>query len=307
MDLNLVSPDEVLARLAKALPEACRPDVIIIGSLAAGWHFADVLSDRGVRTKDIDCMFSPHAKAVASAHHVTEQLLGADWTLRPGKWGKPGTSDTPTHQLPLVRLLPPQAKGEGHWFVELLGAPDLSQPTVPEKDTHRVTTLKGDFCLASFRFLGVAELDPLCTPHGLRVARPEMMALANLLHHPHVAPKLIEGTSWKRSNKDLGRVIALAWLAMKRDQRCNTDDFDSWAANMTSALRRCFQPDVPNLVAQLGGGLKEMLGSPVDRREALEICNLGLLAGQDVSQEAFNSMGARVLADVIERVERELG
>lgn len=133
--MNLLSPNDVLTQLAHAMPEACRSQVIIIGSLAAGWHFADTLSDRGVRTKDIDCMFSPHAKAVAAAHDVTEQLLDADWRLRPGRWGTPGTPETPTDQLPLVRLLPRRPTNRGIGSSSYSAHPTCPGPTFQPKRT----------------------------------------------------------------------------------------------------------------------------------------------------------------------------
>ena len=34
-----LTPDAVMAQIAAALPEDCRPNVIVIGSLAAGYHF----------------------------------------------------------------------------------------------------------------------------------------------------------------------------------------------------------------------------------------------------------------------------
>lgn len=141
----------------------------------------------------------------------------------------------------------------------------------------------------------------------MKVALPEMMALANLLHHPRVAPQLIEDSAgWKRSNKDLGRVVALAWLAMQHDRRGGTDDFERWAPNMVNALQECFGAQARELAGRLGDGLREMLSSPGDRDQALRICNLGLLAGQNVGLDAFAAMGARVLADVIEPVQRVL-
>ena len=60
-----LSPAAVLAQVAQALPASCRDDVIIIGSLAAGYYFFADDGAKAVRTKDVDCMFSPHAKAVA--------------------------------------------------------------------------------------------------------------------------------------------------------------------------------------------------------------------------------------------------
>jgi hypothetical protein len=66
-----------------------------------------------VRTKDVDCMFSPHAKAAAAAQQDTEELLRAKWTPREDEaWGKAGTADQRPEDLPLVRLRPPQAASQ---------------------------------------------------------------------------------------------------------------------------------------------------------------------------------------------------
>ncbi len=65
-----LTPDAVMAQIAAALPEDCRPNVIVIGSLAAGYHFFSGDGQRSIRTKDVDCMFSPFAKAVAAAGQV---------------------------------------------------------------------------------------------------------------------------------------------------------------------------------------------------------------------------------------------
>ena len=37
--MSMISPREVLKQIASALPEECRGSVIIIGSLAAGYHY----------------------------------------------------------------------------------------------------------------------------------------------------------------------------------------------------------------------------------------------------------------------------
>lgn len=298
-----LSPSEVLAQVAAALPSDVRGNVIIIGSLAAGHHFFADDGARAIRTKDVDCLFSPHSTAIAAATEVTDQLIKANWRLRDDpEWGQPGKEGDPEDKLPMVRLRPP---GEmvSPWFLELLSAPPAFVLGAPDKKLRRVETSIGHFAIRSFDFLALAEWQPLETAYDVRIARPEMMALANLLHHPVVADTLIAGTEYKRSNKDLGRVLALAYLTVQRDRRNSTDEFGAWAGRMWDALKDKFGDQAPRLAAQAGAGLRALLSSPADLDQALRIANLGLLASVDVSMEAFRATGARVVAEVIEELQ----
>jgi hypothetical protein len=79
-----LSPAEVLAQVAQAIPAEIRAEVIIIGSLAAGYHFFAAEGARAIRTKDVDCLLSPHSSAVAAAARVTTSLLRENRALREG-------------------------------------------------------------------------------------------------------------------------------------------------------------------------------------------------------------------------------
>jgi predicted esterase YcpF (UPF0227 family) len=54
-----VSPRKVLAEVAAAISADVHPNIIIIGSLAAGFWLFQGYQSFGVRTKDIDCVLSP--------------------------------------------------------------------------------------------------------------------------------------------------------------------------------------------------------------------------------------------------------
>lgn len=62
-----LTPAKVMEQVANAVPAEYRTNIIIVGSLAAGFHFFGGDEEREVRTKDIDCLLSPHDKAINPA------------------------------------------------------------------------------------------------------------------------------------------------------------------------------------------------------------------------------------------------
>jgi len=299
---DLLTPADVLHQVSVALPEELRAHVIIVGSLAAGYHFFSGDGAAAIRTKDVDCLFTPHAKAVAAAVEATEKLLEAQWTPRQdAKWGEPGKAGQAIEELPIVRLKPPGGQqSPGQWFIELLAAPPTYAPGAPPKKLQRVSTKVGDFQICSFDYLALAEWEPLSTGSGVRTARPEMMALANLLHHPAIGEDLIAGTDYKRSNKDLGRVLALAHLTVVRDRRDATEELEQWPTRMWSALQSTFGTEAGALARRAGAGVEALLASEPDLAQALHIANRGLLASMDVGLEAIRATARRLQAEVLE-------
>lgn len=127
------------------------------------------------------------------------------------------------------------------------------------------------------------------------------MALANLLEHPKIAPKkmssLIAERAIKRSNKDLGRVLALARLS-------GPEAVDSWTSAWVEAMAACFPNRWKPLAGRAGSGIRELLASPGDLEEAAHTCNNGLLAQAQVTSEQLAAEGRRLLLDAIEPLER---
>src|SRR5665647_1066819 len=197
-----LSHQTILALIGNAIPQELQSNMIIIGSLAAAYAFFDEQSGEGVRTKDVDCMLSPSAKAIPVAKDVTQKLLDNAWTFRPSKdFPTPGTKELPAKDLPLVRLNPP---GATEWFLELLCPPSVRDQGKAERNFERIETDKGHFALVSFGFFNLLEHEPISGPLSLRIANPSMMALCNLLHHPSISQETIADSAMKRSTKDLG-------------------------------------------------------------------------------------------------------
>lgn len=301
--LRRVSPATVLREIAGAVPADCRRNMIIIGSLAVGYHYFAGRKTMPVRTKDADCLLSPHVEAVPAGVAITERLLDEAWRLKDDEqWGKPGNASTPDEELPAVRLRPP---GTSEWFIELL--------TVPESPSHRarrwirLKTRYGDFGLCSFGYLSLPNFKPVLTDMGIQIARPEMMALANLLEHPEIGPETMAGgfagrLDIKRSNKDLGRVLAIARLAVER----NEDALLDWPGIWKTALRDRFPDDWAQLARRAGQGLKALLASEADLEQAWHTCAYGMLASDPPTLIALRIAGERLLRDAVEPMETEM-
>lgn len=314
--MNLLSPREVLREVAAALPPDCRGSVIIIGSLAAGYYYFRDDPESLIRTKDVDCMLSPHVKAVPAGKAVAESLFAAQWRpYNDAQWGEPGTAATPTEDLPLVRLHPP---GSTEWFIELMVSPPSAQdkdadktirtdPQNPGKQYVRIATERGHFALCSFGYLSLVEEEPTLTEFGIAIARPEMMALANLLHHPSIGTETMSGMiserRIKRSNKDLGRVLALAYLAMEQ----NEDALRDWPERWAAAMKKRFPEEWADLGARAGSGLRQLLASPPDLEEAGHTCSAGLLASRRLTPQQLRIAGLRLVQDAVEPLEAMVG
>ena len=137
----------------------------------------------------------------------------------------------------------------------------MTEPSSGDQGDRRWLRVKlstGHFGLPSFTFLRVITYQPVATPFGLFCARPEMMALANLLEHPTIRPErmsgLIESRAIKRSNKDLGRVLALA--------RLSGEKVEGWVDEWSEVLKEVFPETWKSLAAGSGAGLRAMLPVP---------------------------------------------
>lgn len=297
-----VTPIKVLQQVSEAVPTDCRRHIVVIGSLAAGYHFFRDQPGRAVRTKDVDCMLSPFEVAVSAGKTIVEKLLDAGWQRRKkGDHQEPGNADTPDDKLPAVRLYPPgvDPDSEAAWFIEFLTTPE--SVSAEGRQWTRLELPQGHFGLPSFRFLALAGHAPLTARDlGIRYARPEMMALANLLEHPEIKSDSmsgkIGGREIKRANKDLGRVIALATLA-------DLDDYEAWGDSWREALESCFPDDCRTLAARAGNGLRALLASPNDFEQAHHTCVNGLLSYQPPTGEALRIAAQRLLQEAVEPLE----
>jgi hypothetical protein len=191
---------------------------------------------------------------------------------------------------------------EDTWFVELLTVPESSKDQ--GKNWLRIVINEEHFGLPSFRYLLIAAFEPLKIESlGIYYAQPQMMALANLLEHHEIKPEymssLFAGRKIKRSNKDLGRVLAIGYLEEERGLK----DFRQWGNDWYYALHSCFPDEWKNLAKNTGMGLIELLESNEDLIEAHHTCANGLLSSYAVTREELKEVGYRIFGEAINNLE----
>jgi hypothetical protein len=300
--MSQVNPGEILKQVAKAVPEDCRDNIVIIGSLAAAYAYFGDDDKISVRTKDVDCMFKPFLVATEKGQAVTRKLLDAGWQPRLlGEYQNPGNSETPDEELPAIRLYPPgiDQNDENAWFIELLSEPESSKDQ--GKKWTRMIIDEGHYGLPSYRYLSVTAFRPEKIDQlGIYYARPQMMVLSNMLEHPEIKPDrmstTVNGREIKRSNKDLGRVLAIGYLEQEKGIR----DFRQWAYDWKDALQSCFPDEWKNLSKNAGLGLRALLERDEDLEEAHYTCVYGLLSSYGVRQGDLLEVGERILGDAVE-------
>ncbi|MDT8992697.1 hypothetical protein RQP54_17630 [Curvibacter sp. APW13] len=280
---QILNANAVLHRLSRELPAACRDQVIIVGSLAAA---AQLIAgdETELRTKDIDGMIAPSACVVATGSSLATTLLERGWQAQvdTDRFAHPADAMTPDDKLPVVRLRPP-GKDKDEWFLELLGAPPVLAADAQGRTrrSERVQTPSSDFEIPSFAYLGVTQFRPVRHESQLLLARVEMMALSNLLHHPSITDgrmhEPMDGLRIKRANKDLGRVIALAVLSDLQVE----DVVRGWPALWRQAMQELDAPaQTVEMLRSVNAGVHQLLQSPDDRMEALHALNNGLLSSR---------------------------
>jgi hypothetical protein len=275
---NELDASRLLRAVAARVPPALRGKVVVIGSIAAAWTFRDVSRTHAVATKDIDLLLRPAFDAVATAESLGQELLDAGWRPRYPNGREPGRKETHDDDLPALRLSPPDVAED--WFVELQAVPPPDQTT--RKHWRRFHTSEGDFGLPSFRFMPVAVDDPEDTEFGLRVARPSRMALANLLEHadPDRTPIANLPDTPPRFVKDVGRAVALWWLAREQTVQADTN----WTTEWRQTLSALYPDRVPAMKRAADDSLRELADY---LPQAHAIARESLLAPHATTLDAF--------------------
>lgn len=267
----------ILRRTAAAIPASLRSRIVVIGSLASAWAFRDLAGTEAVATKDIDLLLHPALQAAATARDLGADLIAAGWQPVCIGGRLPGNAATPSEHLPVLRLRPPDG---APWFVELLATPAIGQ--TERRAWHRVSTELGEFVLPSFRQLPLLLHAADTTPFDLAVARPATMALAHLLEHaePDRTPIANLPGNPPRFLKDVGRGVALWWLATEQSVRASRRWRDDWQQALDGSA---LDADAARIRARQA--LAQL--SPW-HREAHRLASTGLLAAHAVTLDGWH-------------------
>lgn len=287
-----LDPRVLFTLIASHLPKDLHENVLIVGSLAAAYHHREQLQTQAVNTKDADMVVRP-AGALIECREMALRLLEEGWRRHPAKCfprTRPDDADLRT-----IRLLPPESDA---YYLELLGLPELGQ--TERQKWVPIELDDGWYGLPCFRYFAVTGQDPVPSDEGIHYSAPAMMALANLLAHREIGPELMSepifGRTLLRAAKDLGRVLALAWLA-------GAAGVDQWAELWRLALQKCYPTDHDELARHVGDGLRDILTDYDILEQARHANEVGLLRGKRVTVEQIRAVGERLLVFVVEPLE----
>jgi hypothetical protein len=272
--VSALDPTKLFKRLAADIPRGLHEHAFIVGSLAAAYRFRGQLQSRAVNTKDADIVVHP-AGDVRSCREMAENLLAEGWVRTDQCYPSPARH--PPDRLRAIRLHPKQSKD---YFIELLALPRIQQSQALLWTPVRLSD--GWYGAPTHRFMRLTAFQRLRSAEGLEYASPAMMAIANLLSHPKVGTQRmsesIAGRQILRSAKDLGRVLALAWLDGPDGDRHLGRPLDQGFARLLSPILR-------TLCGRANSGLGRLLADGAAFEEAHFTTTVGLLSGLGVSQD----------------------
>jgi hypothetical protein len=291
-----IEPGILFDLISHHLPRNLRPHVMIAGSLAAAYHHRARLIGGVINTKDADVVIQP-AGAITECQAIANRLLAEGWRKTDKCF--PRVTSTPSDETPddewlmAIRLFPKDSEA---YFLELMAFPRADQIEIKKWEPCQLAD--GWYGLPCFRYLGLTQFDRQVSENGLAYASPAMMALANLLSHPTLRPALVikkkeSGRVIMRSAKDLGRVLALAWLT-------NPDTLRAWADAWREALRQRFPSEHLELARRAGTGLRALLAEPDALEQARHSVDSGLLSGHGIDAEKLRAVGEQLLAFAID-------
>ncbi len=287
---DLLDPKLMFEMIAAQVPEDLHGNVLIVGSLAAAYHHREQLKTHAVNTKDADVVVQP-AGALPQCQRIAERLLEEGWERYPGKCF-PVPAPEPADDLRAIRLYPPKTDA---YYIELLGLPEPGQQE--RRKWVPVKLVDGWYGLPCFRYFAVLGVGTLRSEQGLQYASPSMMALANLLAHPTVGHETmsepIGGRILLRSAKDLGRVLALAWLA-------GAEGVEEWLDPWRDALAASYPGEEGKLAARLSDGLRELLDDESALDQARHANEIGLLRGRALGVDEHRAVGEQLISFVLE-------
>ncbi len=291
--MSNLDPSLIFDVIATEIPVDLHDHILIVGSLAAAYHYRDRLRADAINTKDADVVVQP-AGAIAECRAIANRLLELGWRRRSGCVAH--ATPAVLEKLEVIRLHPP---GSDYYFLELLAFPDETQIT--PKSLTPVELIDGWYVLPAFRHLRLLAVDQRKSSQGLRYASPAMMSLSNLLAHRHIGDRRItepiEGRRLLRAAKDLGRVLALARLAERVE-------VEAWPDAWLQALRDKYpEGDLVELGPHVGDGLRALLDDTQAFADAHFAVDVGLLRGHAVSVDQLRAIAEQVLADAVEPLE----